>query len=161
MVDSILRKLSVFIPILLTIVLALSIIGNASAQPSVGDYIVANYGINELSKVTPDGTVTTIASSGPGGPHGVAIDSSGNYIVTEIGSDELSKVTPGGTVTLIASSGLFYPRGVAIVPEPTTHPVGGIYAPINKLNILAPYFALVSLIGAISMIFAIRRWYRD
>jgi hypothetical protein len=41
------------------------------------------------------------------------------------------------------------------------NPVGGIYAPMNKLNILAPYIALVGLIGAISTIFAIRRWRKD
>ena len=40
-------------------------------------------------------------------------------------------------------------------------PVGGIYKPNSKLNILAPYIALVGLIGIISTIFAIRRWLKD
>ena len=35
MVDSILKKLGVFIPILLTFVLAFSIIGNVNAQPKI------------------------------------------------------------------------------------------------------------------------------
>ncbi|MCW3974871.1 MAG: hypothetical protein NWE86_01325 [Candidatus Bathyarchaeota archaeon] len=39
--------------------------------------------------------------------------------------------------------------------------VGGIYASTDKLNILTPYIALVGLIGAISTIFAIRRWRKD
>ncbi|MCW3975904.1 MAG: hypothetical protein NWE86_06660 [Candidatus Bathyarchaeota archaeon] len=39
-----------------------------------------------------------------------------------------------------------------LAPE---NPVGGIYAPNNKLNILVPYIALVGLIGAISSIFVI------
>jgi hypothetical protein len=41
------------------------------------------------------------------------------------------------------------------------HPVGGIYASTDKLNILAPFIALVGFIGAISSIFAIRRWRKD
>lgn len=45
-----------------------------------------------------------------------------------------------------------------LAPE---NPVGGIYAPIDKLNILAPYIALVGLIGAVSTIFTIRRWCKD
>jgi hypothetical protein len=40
-------------------------------------------------------------------------------------------------------------------------PVGGIYAPTDKLSILTPYIALVGLIGAISTIFAIRKWCKD
>jgi hypothetical protein len=42
-----------------------------------------------------------------------------------------------------------------------TIPVGGIVVPTDKLSIIAPYIALVGLIGAISTIFAIRRWRKD
>ena len=45
--------------------------------------------------------------------------------------------------------------------DPPIIPVGGIYASINKLNIIAPYLTLVGLIGVISSIFAIRRWRKD
>ena len=113
MVDSNLRKIIAIIPIFLTFVLAFSIFGNASAQPSTS-----------------------------------------YYIVTEYGSGELSKVTPGGTISLI-TGGLSGPVGVTIVPE--TNPVGGIYAPTDRLSILTPYIALVGLIGAISIIFTKRR----
>ena len=40
-------------------------------------------------------------------------------------------------------------------------PVGGIYAPTDRLSILTPFIALVGLIGAVSTIFAIRRWRKD
>ena len=36
-------------------------------------------------------------------------------------------------------------------------PVGGYLAPVNKLTILAPYFAFVALVGAVSTVFVIRR----
>jgi len=39
--------------------------------------------------------------------------------------------------------------------EYSIHPVGGIYAPTDKLSVLTPYIALVGLIGAISSIFVI------
>jgi hypothetical protein len=39
--------------------------------------------------------------------------------------------------------------------------VGGISYSVNKLEIISPYIALVGLIGAISTIFAIRRWLKD
>jgi hypothetical protein len=45
--------------------------------------------------------------------------------------------------------------------EYSSHAVGGFFAPTNKLAILAPYIALVGLIGAVSTIFAIRRWHKD
>jgi len=76
----------------------------------------------------------------------------GNYAKFRI--DSVSGPTVGITVT-------YQDDGGTDLCGSLPHTVGGIYAPINKLNILAPYFALVSLIGVISMIFAIRRWYRD
>ena len=50
---------------------------------------------------------------------------------------------------------------IEIDPFSLRNPVGGILAPVNKLNILAPYIALVGLIGIMSTIFAIRRWRKD
>ena len=37
-------------------------------------------------------------------------------------------------------------------------PVGGYYSPVNKIAILAPYLALISLTGVFSTILAIRKW---
>jgi len=45
--------------------------------------------------------------------------------------------------------------GGVLTPAPT--PVGGIAVPANKLAILAPYLALVGLIGVVSIVFAIRK----
>ncbi len=53
-----------------------------------------------------------------------------------------------------------YTDYVKVVVAATT-PVGGIVMPTNKLSIIAPYIALVGFIGAISTIFAIRRWRKD
>jgi len=42
-------------------------------------------------------------------------------------------------------------------PAPPPAPVGGVLVPVNKLDLLAPYLALVGLVGAVSTVFAIRK----
>ena len=87
-------------------------IQNAEAVP--GDFIVAENGSDELSRVTPSGTITLIAS-GITGPVGVAVDTNGDFIVTD-GNGELLRVTPSGTISLITSGlgELGGPHGVAV-----------------------------------------------
>lgn len=105
--------------ILLTFILLVSTSFQAQVRANPGpDYIVAEYGSGELSRVAPDGTVTLIAS-GLSSPYCVAIESSGDFIVTEgpngvpNTNGKLLRVTPSGTVTTIAT-GLSTPVGVAI-----------------------------------------------
>jgi len=120
------------------------------AIDSGGNYIVAERGTDVLSKVTPGGVRTVIYTfAGGTAPSGVAIDSAGNYIVTETGPEVLSKVTPSGVRTVIYTfAGGTGPYGVAIVPTP--RPVGGVLTPVNKLTILAPYLALIGLVGSVT-----------
>ena len=133
------------------------------AIDSAGNYIVTELSTDVLSKVTPGGVRTVIFPFAAGTvPQGVAIDSAGNYIVTEVGTNMLSKVTPGGVRTVIfpflVGTG---PLGVAVVPTPapapTPRPVGGVFVPVNKFAILVPYLALISLVGAVTTVFAVRR----
>jgi DNA-binding beta-propeller fold protein YncE len=91
-----------------------------------GSIIIADYGNQRVRKISPDGTVSTLAGSaiagfadgaGPAaqfnGPYGVAVDGEGNIIITEYGKKRLRKITPDGTVsTLFAGSCAFH--GVAI-----------------------------------------------
>jgi len=42
-------------------------------------------------------------------------------------------------------------------PTPTPAPVGGVFVPVNKLDLLAPYLALLGLVGAVTTVFAVRR----
>jgi hypothetical protein len=77
-------------------------------------------------------------------------------------------IPPSGCITLTLYEGMTgsdsesqsIAEGLVYVPPPS-HPVGGIYAPSDRFSILTPYIALVGLIGAISTIFAIRRWRKD
>jgi hypothetical protein len=78
---------------------------NAFAIDSSGNYIITRTlwpSVNALSKMTPDGKVSTIYNFTRGSwPSWVEIDSSGNYIVTEAYGEALSKVTPAGVRTVI------------------------------------------------------------
>jgi sugar lactone lactonase YvrE len=91
-----------------------------------GSIIIADYGNYRLRKITPDGTVSTLAGSGIqgfadgagaaapfNGPWGLAVDGEDSIIIVDHGNQRLCKITPDGTVgTLFAGSCDF--RGVAI-----------------------------------------------
>ena len=81
-----------------------------------------------------------------------------------------SPVTPMNVFTSKEVSSIILTNGQVYITEPDPVsftiqqeglPVGGVVSPINKLEVLTPYIALVGLIGAISTIFAIRRWRKD
>lgn len=97
-----------------------------------GDLYVADTYNHTLRKVTPGGTVTTIAglagvcgyADGVGSaaqfcmPHGVALDATGNIYVADRDGDSIRRVTPQGTVSTILGpgngGGLSRPVGVAV-----------------------------------------------
>jgi sugar lactone lactonase YvrE len=91
-----------------------------------GSIIITDTGNQRVRKITPDGTVSTLAGSGSAGyadgvgaaaqfngPWGVAVDGEGSIIITDFHNQRVRKMTPDGTVsTLFAGSCVF--RGVAI-----------------------------------------------
>ena len=81
--------------------------------------IYVSDGVNNLiRKITPDGTVSTLAGSGAvgaidstgtaasfNGPAGLAVDAAGNVYVADANNNLIRKITPAGVVSTIAGNG--------------------------------------------------------
>lgn len=103
-----------------------------------GNLLVVDTGNHRIRKITPDGTVSTLAGSTSGledgvansakfdSPKGIVVDASGNVFICDTGNSRIRKITPQGVVTTLAggtsgfADGLgtdakfMWPRGLAI-----------------------------------------------
>jgi sugar lactone lactonase YvrE len=93
----------------------------AVAVDSQGTVYVGDTGNNQIRKVAPDGTTTTLAGDGGfgyfdgtggvagttqfGSPAGVAVDANGNVYVADRGNSRIRVVAPDGTTTTLAGNG--------------------------------------------------------
>ena len=129
-----------------------------------GNVYIADEGNNRVRKVSPGGTITTIAGTGTGGcagdggkatsaqlsfPAGVAVDGQGNvYIAGGVLCPRVRKVSPGGTITTIAggkigksgdggpatSAWLWDPRGVAVDGQGNVYIADNGDSRVRKVN---------------------------
>jgi sugar lactone lactonase YvrE len=111
---------------------------------SAGNLYIADYGNSVVRKVTPAGTISTVAGNGTAGysgdggsataaelngPIAVALDASGNLYIADYGNVTVRKVTSAGTISTYAGNGSFgysgdggqatnaeltYPHGLAV-----------------------------------------------
>lgn len=83
-----------------------------------GNLYVAEFGNNDIRKITPGGVVTTFAGSTTAGfvdgnstsarftaPAGIAIDNHGNLFVADQANCAIRKIDPSGNVTTVAGNG--------------------------------------------------------
>ena len=77
-----------------------------------GNFYVANYGNNTISKISPTGTVSVYANTGMNGAYGISFGYGGNLFVCNYLGGTVSKVTNTGTVTTFAT-GFTKPQDLA------------------------------------------------
>jgi glucose/arabinose dehydrogenase len=85
-----------------------------------GGYLIADAGAARIRRVSPDGTITTVAGtgtpgySGDGGaataaqlfaPSGVAALPDGGYLIADTGNSRVRRVSSAGTITTVAGTG--------------------------------------------------------
>jgi uncharacterized protein (TIGR03437 family) len=90
---------------------------NACAVDSLGNVFIADTMSHRIRKVTPDGTIATVAGSGTAGfsgdegaatgarlfqPQGVAVDDSGHIFIADTGNHRIRVVTGDGTIHTVA-----------------------------------------------------------
>jgi hypothetical protein len=91
------------------------------ATLSDGTILIADTDNNRIRRVSPGGTITTVAGSGVAGfagdggpatlaqlskPFGVAPLPAGGYLLADTGNDRIRKVAPDGTITTVAGDGV-------------------------------------------------------
>ena len=83
------------------------------AVDSQGSVYVSDAGNNRVSKITTDGLIHTVASTGLNHPYGVALDNTGRLYVADLGNQCVKRVNLDRTVTVVVAKGLGAPRNLA------------------------------------------------
>lgn len=101
------------------------------AVDGAGNLFIADFNNNRVRKVSPDGTITTVAGNGAAGfsgdggpatsatlqPHSVAVDRAGNLFIADSffgfneGGGRVRKVSPDGIITTVAGGNVFHGDG--------------------------------------------------
>ena len=100
-------------------VFATGLVGaSGNAFDSKGDLFQSNIGASRISRITPNGTVSTFVSQGISNPVGIAIDAEDNLFVANCGNNTITKVTSDGVSTQFSSSPLLScPNGIALASD--------------------------------------------
>jgi hypothetical protein len=133
-------------------VAGVGLVGNEGGMATdiAGNLYFAESAAGRIRKVTPDGTITTVAGLGgspcpappgclplgDGGPAtsaslayplGVAVDRNGNLFIADSEHALVRKVTPDGTITSVAGNGKWPDYGTPISGPAAGSPIGPVY----------------------------------
>jgi sugar lactone lactonase YvrE len=125
-----------------------------------GNIYVADSENHRIRKITPGGTVSTLAGSGTAGsaegvgtaaqfksPRAVAVDATGNVFVADGLNHKIRKITPAGEVSTLAGSGaygfadgdginakFYFPKGIALDASGNLYVADDINHRIRKIT---------------------------
>jgi len=144
------------------------------ALDSAGDLYVADTASHRIRKVTPDGTITTIAGNGSGGfqgdggpateaslyyPKGIVVDpSTGNLYIADWLNSRVRVVTPDGNINTVAGNGSYDyygdggPATSAALRFPwgvTVDPAGNVYVADDENSTIRKLTLVAPLVSAI------------
>jgi sugar lactone lactonase YvrE len=140
------------------------------AIDNAGTLYVADVNNHRIRKITPAGSVSTLAGSGEDGyadglgaaalfnyPTGVAVDSAGTVYVADVNNHRIRKITPAGAVSTLAGSGeegyadgpgavaqFNYPYGIAVDSAGTVY-VADTYN--HRIRVITAAGAVSTLAG--------------
>jgi sugar lactone lactonase YvrE len=93
---------------------------------SAGNLFIADSQNGRIRKVTPAGTITTVAGGGVNigdglaldaqlfSPQNIAVDAAGNLFISENAMNRIRKVSPTGQITTIGATDFSSPAGIAV-----------------------------------------------
>ncbi len=96
---------------------AFSMLKDITLDPA-GNMFVVDYTNRNIRKITPDGTISTIAPEAINNLpdpevhiNGIAVDKTGNVFFSDSGSSKIRKISPAGKITTFAGNGDFEDSG--------------------------------------------------
>lgn len=91
---------------------------SGNAFDSRGRLLQSNIGGPSVSRIAPDGSVSSFAAEGLAAPVGIAVDQTDTAFVANCGSNTIRKITPDGASLPFAGSPLFRcPNGITMAPD--------------------------------------------
>jgi len=119
--DRVRLTLAIALVLMVTASAILQSVPYVNAQVPEGNYTVAEYFSDALSKITASGERTVIYRfANYSSPYGVAIDPAGNYIVTESDVGIVSRITPVLGPWCIRFNRAQSCMGLRLIPRGTT-----------------------------------------
>ncbi|MFH8293657.1 RICIN domain-containing protein [Streptomyces sp. NPDC018059] len=104
------------------------------AVDSVGTLYISDFGNHRVRKVTPDGTISTVAGTGTAGsegdgglavtarlngPRGIAVDNGGAVYVVDTGNARVRRIAPDGSISTVTGTGYGGNLGDGEIPADT------------------------------------------